>query len=141
MRLPWSGDHADEPVAGGPSGSFRAHRPPVYGPNAPIADLAAAFQDAVIEPLAVKTAQAAVEHEARTVVLAGGVAANTRLRERLQLEVAARSGPGVDVAFPRLVYCTDNASMVAGAAAWVIRRGDLAGWEADVFPRLSLVER
>jgi N6-L-threonylcarbamoyladenine synthase len=48
-------------------------------------------------------------------------------------------GPGVPVAYPTLAYCTDNAAMVAGAAAWIIRRGDLVGWEADVHPRLSLM--
>ncbi|MGH2615706.1 MAG: tRNA (adenosine(37)-N6)-threonylcarbamoyltransferase complex transferase subunit TsaD [Thermomicrobiales bacterium] len=141
MRLAQSNDRADETVTAGPSGPFREHRPPVYKPDAPIADLAAAFQEAVVEPLAVKTAHAAAEHGAKTVVLAGGVAANSRLRERLQQEVADRGGAGVTVAFPRFAFCTDNAAMVAGAAAWVIRRGDLVGWEADVFPRLSLVER
>jgi N6-L-threonylcarbamoyladenine synthase len=72
-------------------------------------------------------------------VLAGGVAANALLRERLRQEVLQLCGPAVPVAFPRLAYCTDNAAMVAGAAAWIIRRGDLAGCEADVHPRLSLV--
>ncbi len=59
-----------------PSGPFREHRPPAYRPDAPIADLAASFQLAIIEPLAVKTAQAAEEFGAETVILAGGVAAN-----------------------------------------------------------------
>jgi N6-L-threonylcarbamoyladenine synthase len=125
-------------VPTGPSGPFREHRPPVYRPDAPIADLAAAFQEAIVEPLAVKTAEAALEFGARTVVLAGGVAANALLRERLRLEVGDRCGPEVVVAFPSLALCTDNAAMVAGAAAWIIRRGELAGWEADVSPRLPL---
>jgi N6-L-threonylcarbamoyladenine synthase len=118
--------------------AFQQHRPPTFVPDAPIANLAAAFQEAIVEPLAVKTALAATEFGARTVVLAGGVAANTRLRVRLQQEVAERAGADVRVAYPRLTYCTDNAAMVAGAAAWVIRRGDLAGWEVEVWPRLSL---
>jgi N6-L-threonylcarbamoyladenine synthase len=124
---------------GSPSGPFREHRPPVYRPDAPIADLAASFQLAIAEPLSVKTAQAAEEFGAETVVLAGGVAANELLRERLKHEIAVRLGPGVVVRFPRFAWCTDNAAMVAGAAAWVIRRGDLAGWEADISPRLPLV--
>jgi tRNA A37 threonylcarbamoyltransferase TsaD len=45
----------------------------------------------------------------------------------------------VPVAYPAFTYCTDNAAMVAGAAAWIIRRGDLVGWEADVHPRLALM--
>jgi N6-L-threonylcarbamoyladenine synthase len=111
----------------------------VYPVGSPIADLAAAFQEAIVEPLTVKTARAALEFGARTVVLAGGVAANALLRERLRHEVLELCGPGVPVAYPRLAYCTDNAAMVAGAAAWIIRRGDLVGWEADVHPRLSLM--
>ena len=110
----------------------------MYAANSPIADLAAAFQDAIVEPLAIKTARAALEFGARTVVLAGGVAANA-LRERLRHEVLDLCGPQVSVAYPALAYCTDNAAMVAGAAAWIIRRGDLVGWEADVQPRLSLM--
>jgi N6-L-threonylcarbamoyladenine synthase len=121
-----------------PSGPFREHRPPVYQPDAPIADLAAGFQEAIVEPLAVKTAEAAREFAARTVVLAGGVAANALLRDRLLQEVSERSSPDVVVAYPPLALCTDNAAMVAGAAAWIIRRGELAGWEADVSPRLAL---
>ena len=123
-----------------PSGPFREHRRPAFAPDAPIADLAAAFQMAVVEPLAVKTARAAAEFGARTVVLAGGVAANSLLRDRLRQEVLTQCGPAVPVAFPSHDFCTDNAAMVAGAAAWVIRGGDLAGWEADVHPRLSLIE-
>jgi N6-L-threonylcarbamoyladenine synthase len=136
----------DDPVAAAaseatsPSGPFREHRAPSYVPDAPLTDLAAAFQEAIVEPLAVKTAEAASEFGAKTVILAGGVAANALLRERLGEEVRRRAGPDVQVAFPRLVYCTDNAAMVAGAAAWVLRRGDLSGWEADVSPRLALTQ-
>jgi N6-L-threonylcarbamoyladenine synthase len=124
-----------------PTGPFRAHQAPVYAANAPIANLAAGFQRAIVEPLAVKTARAALEFGARTVVLAGGVAANTPLRERLRHEVLELCGPDVPVAYPAFAYCTDNAAMVAGAAAWIIRRGDLVGWEADVHPRLPLMPR
>ena len=122
----------------GPAGPFREHRAPRYVAGAPIADFASAFQEAIVEPLSVKTAQAALEFGAKTVVLAGGVAANSLLRQRLSEEVLERAGPEVLIGFPRLVYCTDNAAMVAAAAAWVIRRGDLSGWEADVSPRLPL---
>jgi N6-L-threonylcarbamoyladenine synthase len=136
LRLPDAVE--DDANPGSPSGPFRPHRPPAYPPDAPIADLAASFQLAVIEPLAVKTAEAARKVGATTVVLAGGVAANTRLRERLREEVADRAGPEIPVLVPALTHCTDNAAMVAGAAAWVIRRGDQAGLEADVSPRLAL---
>ena len=139
MRVPRTNASEAETMASRPAGPFREHRAPEYGPEAPIADLAASYQQAIIEPLAVKTAQAAIEHSARTVVLAGGVAANALLRHRLREEVATRAGSDVALAFPALAFCTDNAAMIAGAAAWIVRRGDLVGWEADIFPRLALV--
>jgi N6-L-threonylcarbamoyladenine synthase len=121
-----------------PGQPFPVHRPVVLAPEAPIADLAASFQEAVVEVLAIKTARAAQRHGAKTVLLAGGVAANTALRERLVAEVAALCGPEVPVRFPPLEFCTDNAAMVASAAFQAIRRGDQAGWEVDVHPRLPL---
>jgi N6-L-threonylcarbamoyladenine synthase len=138
LRLLASPDASPGATPSSPSGPFREHRPPVYAPDAPIADLAAAFQLAIVEPLAVKTAQAAREFGARTVLLAGGVAANALLRERLRQEVEAQSGPDVVLSLPSLDFCTDNAAMVAGAAAWAILRGDQDGLEADVLPRLPL---
>jgi N6-L-threonylcarbamoyladenine synthase len=139
MRLPKGGPESEVTSATSASSPFRPHQAPVYAASSPIGDLAAAFQEAIVEPLAVKTARAALEFGVRTVVLAGGVAANTLLRERLHREVLERCGPDVPVTYPAFAYCTDNAAMVAGAAAWIIRRGDLVGWEADVHPRLSLM--
>jgi N6-L-threonylcarbamoyladenine synthase len=139
MRSPESAREPDDWSATNPTGPFRAHRAPVYEASFPVADLAASFQEAIVEPLAVKTAQAALEFNARSVVLAGGVAANALLRERLRHEVLELCGPDVPVAYPAFAYCTDNAAMVAGAAAWIVRRGDLAGWEAAVHPRLPLM--
>jgi N6-L-threonylcarbamoyladenine synthase len=139
MRLPESDLESKITSSTSPTGPFRAHQAPVYAPGSPIADLAAGFQEAIVEPLAVKTARAAREFGASTVVLAGGVAANSLLRDRLRREVLDSCGPDVPVAYPAFAYCTDNAAMVAGAAAWIIRRGDLGGWEADVHPRLPLM--
>ena len=122
-----------------PAGPFAEHRPPVFTPRAPIADLAAAYQEAVVEVLAVKTARAARAHGVQTVLLAGGVAANAALRHRLRREVAERCGDALPVRSPPLAYCTDNAAMIAAAAHFALRRGEQAGWEADVYPRLRLV--
>ena len=83
MRVPESDR---EPGITSPTAALRPHQAPVYAADSPIADLAAAFQEAIVEPLAVKTARAALEFGARTVVLAG-VAANALLRERLRQEV------------------------------------------------------
>jgi N6-L-threonylcarbamoyladenine synthase len=121
-----------------PTGPFPEHRPVLLRRDTPVADLALAFQDAVVDVLAVKTADAAREFSARTVLLAGGVAANTVLRRRLRQEVGERVEADVDVRYPPLKYCTDNAAMVAGAGYFSLRRGAQVGWETDVIPRLAL---
>jgi N6-L-threonylcarbamoyladenine synthase len=118
---------------------FVEHRPPVYAPELPVADLAAAYQAAVVDVLAVKAVRAAIEHGARTLVLAGGVAANLALRERIQQELNRQMGDrGISFRFPPFELCTDNAAMIAGAAAQAIKRGVQGGWEVDVSPRLPL---
>jgi N6-L-threonylcarbamoyladenine synthase len=137
-RLPDSEDDAHQEITGKQTGPFRTHRTPRFSSNAPIADFAASFQEAIVEPLAVKTAAAAREFHPATFALAGGVSANMALRQRLVAEIAEQYRPDAGVFFPALRYCTDNAAMVAGAASWVIRRGDQVGWEVDVFPRLAL---
>lgn len=119
---------------------FVEHRPPSYSPDLPVADLAADFQDAVVEVLAVKAAHAAKAHDAKTVVLAGGVAANVALRNRLLSEVEkAFEGKLPPVKFPAFEFCTDNAAMVAAAGYYALGRGMQSGWEVDVQPRFPLV--
>ena len=76
-----------------PDGPFPLHRPVELSEDAPVADLAAGFQEAVVEVLAVKTARAALAHDVKTVILAGGVAANAALRDRLVSEVAKPAAP------------------------------------------------
>lgn len=77
-----------------------------------VPDLAAEFQDAVVDVLARKTMRAAEESHAASVLLCGGVAANTALRQRLEWE-ASRSG--LPFFCPDFALCTDNAAMVACA--------------------------
>ncbi len=120
------------------AGPFPLHRPVVLTPDAPVPDLAAGFQEAIVDVLAVKTARAARAHSVKTVLLAGGVAANAALRDRLVAEVARECGSELPVRCPPLSLCTDNAAMVAGAAHFALRAGVQAGWEADVFPHLGL---
>ncbi len=124
-----------------PDGPFPLHRPVVLVPDAPIADLAAGFQAAVVEVLAVKTARAALAHGVKTVLLAGGVAANAALREGLVTQVAETCGPEIPVRYPPFALCTDNAAMVAGTAHFALHAGHQAGWETDVYPKLALGER
>lgn len=86
-------------------------RPP--GERTALPDLAASFQEAVVDVLIGKTVEAALRNGTRHVVLAGGVAANSRLREKCVAEGARRN---VSVHLTRMPYCTDNAAMIAGAA-------------------------
>src|SRR5689334_25065703 len=74
-----------------------------------VADVAASFQEALVDVLVIKTLRAAHEFGARQVALAGGVAANARLRERLRAESP------VPVLIPPIWLCTDNAAMIAAA--------------------------
>lgn len=75
----------------------------------PVADLAAAFQAAVVDALVEKTAAAAQEHGAREVLVAGGVAANSALREALKSRLT------IPFRYPPISLCTDNAAMIAAA--------------------------
>lgn len=119
------------------TGPFAEHRPPNYRADLPRADLAASFQEAVVEVLAVKTARVARREGVGSVLLAGGVAANRALRERLAQELDG-TAPTAQLHVPAFELCTDNAAMIAGAAYYALRRGDQAGWEADIAPRLAL---
>lgn len=79
-------------------------------PDADRADIAASFQEALVDVLTEKTLQAARQLKVQTIVVVGGVAANSRLRERLLFQGDYR------VFFPRMELCTDNAAMIAACA-------------------------
>ncbi|HYX49608.1 MAG TPA: tRNA (adenosine(37)-N6)-threonylcarbamoyltransferase complex transferase subunit TsaD, partial [Ktedonobacteraceae bacterium] len=97
--------------------------------------LAASFQEAVVDVLAVKTRLAAQEYHVKQVVLAGGVAANIHLRGRLEREL----GPlHIRLKYPPIEFCTDNAAMIASAAFFHLLRGEQHGLDLDVEPGLSL---
>ncbi len=100
-----------------------------------IPDLAAAFQDAVVDVLATKTVRAARELGVRQVVLAGGVAANLALRTRLDEQLRPL---GIDLRYPPVAFCTDNAAMIAAAGYFHLRLGERSGFELDVRPNLQL---
>lgn len=84
------------------------------------ADIARAFEEAATETLAIKCRRALAETHARTLVVAGGVGANRRLRERL---AASARVDGFRVAFPRAEFCTDNGAMIAFAGALRLEAG------------------
>ncbi|MDO4785189.1 MAG: tRNA (adenosine(37)-N6)-threonylcarbamoyltransferase complex transferase subunit TsaD [Propionibacteriaceae bacterium] len=86
----------------------------------PIPDVCASFQEAVCDVLTAKTVDAARAYGASTVLLGGGVAANSRLRALLE-ERAAQAG--IEVRRPRPALCTDNGAMIAAVGAEVVRKG------------------
>jgi len=101
-----------------------------------VALLAASFQEAVVDVLAVKTRLAAQEYHVKQVVLAGGVAANISLRARLEQELRPLN---IRLHYPPVEFCTDNAAMIAGAAYFHLCRGERHGLDLDVQPGLSLL--
>lgn len=96
-----------------------------------IADIAASFQEAVVDVLIDKTVLASRMYNVRGIALGGGVAANSRLRQRLQ-EVSKEIGIPVYCPSPRL--CTDNAAMVAGLAYKKYLEGDISLLNVEAIP-------
>jgi N6-L-threonylcarbamoyladenine synthase len=105
------------------AGRLNEQQTPVI-PDGELRDLVASFLEAVVDTLILKTRRAAREHGLSTVVVSGGVAANTRLREKMTEQGAAA---GLRVLFPERGLCTDNAAMIAGAAWHLARRRRFAG--------------
>jgi N6-L-threonylcarbamoyladenine synthase len=99
------------------------------------ADIARGFEDAVIETLAIKCDRALQQTDARTLVVAGGVGANLRLRARLQALAARRGGR---VCFPRPEFCTDNGAMIAFAGALRLQAGQAEAAAVTVQPRWDM---
>ncbi|MGB0910942.1 MAG: tRNA (adenosine(37)-N6)-threonylcarbamoyltransferase complex transferase subunit TsaD, partial [Nitrospirales bacterium] len=91
-------------------------------------DLAASYQEAIVDVLVEKSFRAVRQYGAKGLAVVGGVAANSRLRERLQ-ERAKKVG--VSVAVPSIALCTDNAVMIAAAGWEQYRLGHVASWDLD----------
>ncbi|MDF9409177.1 MAG: tRNA N6-adenosine threonylcarbamoyltransferase [Pelotomaculum sp. PtaB.Bin013] len=100
-------------------------------------DLAAGFQKAVTDVLIDKTLNAAKKAGVSTILLAGGVAANTRLRTDLSIKAAKTNHR---VIYPPPVLCTDNAAMIAGAAYYKYLRSAFAPLTLNAVPDLKLGE-
>jgi len=100
-----------------------------------VPDLAASFQEAIVDVQVTKTLRAAHETGVGTVLLGGGVVANTRLRERLQ---ADGSAAGLEVLIPPLELCTDNAAMVACLGAAKLAAGERTRLDIAADPNLPL---
>ncbi|HEM4597788.1 TPA: tRNA (adenosine(37)-N6)-threonylcarbamoyltransferase complex transferase subunit TsaD [Streptococcus suis] len=108
------------------------HNAQQKGENLSNVDLSASFQACVMDILMAKTKKALEQYPVKTLVVAGGVAANQGLRERLAAEIT-----DVEVIIPPLRLCGDNAGMIALAAVSEYNKENLAGWDLNAKPSLA----
>jgi len=111
------------------------HQERAAGREVDIADLAASFQEAIVDVQVAKTLEAATRAGVDTVLLGGGVVANTRLRERMEADASAR---GIRVLFPSPDLCTDNGAMIACVGAARLARGERTSLDIPADPNLQL---
>ena len=97
-----------------------------------VANVAAAFQEALVEFMVRRTIEAVKRYGGNAVLLGGGVAANSRLRQQM-----TEKSP-VPVMVPRPALCTDNGAMIGAAAYFHLRHGMRREWDLDVVPNLRL---
>jgi N6-L-threonylcarbamoyladenine synthase len=97
-----------------------------------VADTASSFQEAVIDVLVSKTVAAAKEYRVKQILLAGGVAANSLLRQRL------KDNSPIPVLVPESILCTDNAAMVAASGYYQFQAGKINSLDLDVVPSLKI---
>ncbi len=100
-----------------------------------VPDVAAGFQAAVLDVIVAKTVGAAVDMGKDKIVLAGGVAANSMLREMLKKECDKK---GIELYYPSPILCTDNAAMIGCAAYYKYMAGERDDLTLDAIPNLKL---
>jgi N6-L-threonylcarbamoyladenine synthase len=100
-----------------------------------LADISASIQHTLIEMLLRKLRKAAKETNISHIAIAGGVSANSGLREALQQEAAKRKW---QVYIPALAYCTDNAAMIAMAAHYKYKAGEFCPQDVSPMPRMKM---
>jgi N6-L-threonylcarbamoyladenine synthase len=100
-------------------------------------DICASFQQAAVEVLVKKTVEAARTYQVKRIALAGGVAANSLLRRWMSEEAA---GFNLQVSFPPMEFCTDNAAMIARAGLEYLSRRRYSSLDLNVYPSLRLGE-
>jgi N6-L-threonylcarbamoyladenine synthase len=98
-------------------------------------DLLASFQESIVEMLWSTTRKAVTQLKPKSLMLSGGVAANSRLKEFLAEKAA---GAGLNFYVPKLILTTDNAAMIAAAGTAKLLRGETAGFDFDADPNMRL---
>lgn len=111
------------------------HRAKQRGEEINREDLVASFQKAVTDVVVEKTMKAAEELGIKKIALAGGVAANSRLRDEMAKECEKR---GYSFRVPSMIYCTDNAAMIGAAAYHEYLKGNFADLDLNAVPSLKL---
>lgn len=101
-----------------------------------VEDVAASFQGAVLDVLVDKSFRLAEERGSKKIVLAGGVAANSGLRQMMKERGKKEN---VDIFYPSIELCTDNAAMIASAAYFNYQAGNVSSMNLNVVPNLSLL--
>lgn len=114
-----------------------ANNAKMKGETLDIPGLSASFEHKVADILAGKLALAAKDTGATTLCLAGGVAANTLLRQRVQQQADLL---GARLALPKLAFCGDNAAMIAAQGYYELQAGHTAGWNLNGYATLPIEE-
>lgn len=128
--------HSGVPTGGDSEGTEAC--PDTFSDGLTKADLAASFQEAVVDVLATRTVAAAKAFGFKTVAIAGGVASNSALRRRM---TDVGEANGMRVVYPEPILCTDNAAMIGSAAYYEFLRGNVADLTLNAVPGLKLGER
>lgn len=103
-----------------------------------VADVAASFQQSVVDVLTERAVMAAERFGEKRLAIAGGVAANSALRAGMQQKCEEA---GIDLIYPSPVYCTDNAAMIAVQGHYEYLAGTRSGWDLNAVPNLKIGER
>lgn len=100
-----------------------------------LTDLCASYQEAIVDVLKGNTFEVAENRKVNKLVLAGGVAANSRLRQVFKAEADRKQ---IELIIPSLKYCTDNAAMIARAGLEMLKRGQVAPFSIAAIPNLTI---